>query len=290
MSDNEQQSPMEGRREWRDLHQDDFRRTTTTEVARRRKWRRIWRWVGFTSLALFFCFALVYASVHASKESGDLDPVTVVSRITLRTDGVLNDKWISRALDMKRGMDIDKLDVAAVRAKLLAIGQVKSAAVTLKMPGELVVELREQSPVMKARVQLSPGIVKTLLISREGVVYEGFNYPDGTLRALPWVEGLTIRKNPGGKDYAPLTGLEPVTNLLETARTGWPYLYRDWNSVSLARYKGADSQVSLLEVTTRSTPVPIVRIDLSLDAQAIVEYQTDISGASNTSTTTNQVR
>jgi hypothetical protein len=244
--------------------------------------------------------------------------VTVVSRITLRTDGVLNDKWISRALDMKRGMDIDKLDVAAVRAKLLAIGQVKSAAVTLKMPGDLVVELREQSPVMKARVQLSPGIVKTLLISREGVVYEGFNYPDGTLRALPWVEGLTIRKNPGGKDYAPLTGLEPVTNLLETARTGWPYLYRDWNSVSLARYKGADSQVSLLEVTTRSTgrlvfsvrnfdsqlrklemvlkqgaantPVPIVRIDLSLDAQAIVEYQTDISGASNTSTTTNQVR
>ncbi|MFA5256548.1 MAG: hypothetical protein WC360_00205, partial [Opitutales bacterium] len=88
------------RREWSDIQQAEFRRSTSG-VARRRKWTRIGRWVGMCTLALSLLAALVFAFRSASRDSNALEPSAMVEKITFRTDGVLDDRWLSKVLDVK---------------------------------------------------------------------------------------------------------------------------------------------------------------------------------------------
>jgi len=290
------------RREWSDIQQSEFRRSTSG-VARRRKWTHIGRWVGMGAIALALVVALAFAFHSASRDSNALEPAAMVEKITFRTDGVLNEKWLSTVLDLKDGVTVSSLDLAKVRASIEAKGQIRSATVALRLPDELVVEVREQTPLLKARAQISPTEIKTLLISRLGVVYEGAGYPVNTLRALPYIDGVMLRMSATG--FEPIGDMEPIANLLDKARVGWPKLYSDWRTVSFQRYHGPDSPVSFVEMHSRSMGTiifsindvedqmrrleklvadgvtasrkPVVRIDLSIPGQAIVEYADNTS-------------
>ena len=285
------------RREWSDIQQADHGRSTTG-VARKRKWTRIWRWTALVMLAAVICGALAYASVSASKDSNSLEPSASLEKVTFRTDGVLNDKWLAKALEVRHGMSMTSVDIAKIRQLLEANGQIKSAAVTLHLPNELVVEVRERMPILRAQAQVASGIVKTLLISSDGTIYTGSNYPANTIRALPYVDGVVFRKN--GDGYEPLGDIQPVAKLLDTARTGWPKFYRDWHIVSLKRYRGSDSLMSNVEIQSKtlgkltlsvkdvdnqmrrlaqalasgaaSDGRQIVGVNLSIPGQAIVDY------------------
>ena len=286
------------RREWSDIQQSEHRHSTT-DVARKRKWTRIWRWAALAALAAFICGALIYASVSASKDNPTLEPSSSLAKVILRTDGVLDDKWVAKDLDIHHGMSMNDVNIAKIRQKLEANGQIKSAVVSLRLPNELVVEIHERIPILRANAQVLPGVVKTLLISGEGIIYEGANYPANTIRALPYVDGITFKHNNNG-GYDPVTDIAPVADLLLRARTGWPKYYRDWYIVSLRRYKGSDSVASVIDVATRSTGRltfalndfedemrrldmtivggamndgrPILSINLAIPGQAIVEY------------------
>jgi hypothetical protein len=289
----------QSRREWSDIQQAEHQRSTTT-IARRRKWARIGRWAAFAALAFGLCGALVYASMSASKDVAALEPAAALSKITFSTDGVLNDRWLAEKLSIQSGMSMNNLDIAGIRRLLETQGQIKSASVTLRLPNELVVEIRERIPILRVQAQVEPGVVKTLLISDEGAIYEGSNYPVNTLRALPYVDGVPIRRQ--GDGYESIDGIKPVAELINLARGAYSNLYKDWYIVSLRRYKGADSPASLIDVSSRSTgklvfalenfndqlrmltivlrngaatdPRPIVGIDMSVSGQVFVDYGT----------------
>jgi cell division septal protein FtsQ len=289
--------PAQSRREWSDIQQSEHRRSTT-DVARKRRWSHIGRWAALVILAVGLCGALVYASLSASKDSAALEPASSLSKITFRTDGVLDDKWLAQTLQVRHGMSMNSVDITRIRNLLLAQGQIRNAVVTLRLPNELVVEVRERMPLLRVQAQVQPGVVKTLLISGEGNIYEGANYPANTIRALPYVDGVTLRRQ--GNGYEPVSDIAPVAKLLNTTRIGWPKLYNDWYMVSLKRYKGSDSIVSLIDVTTHTTgtlvfsvdnmddqlrrlvavirngalsdPRQIAGINLSIPGQAVVDY------------------
>jgi len=286
------------RREWRDIQKNDFKRPTSG-VARRRKWAHIGRWAGMITLALFLFGAGLFAFQSASKDANALEPTTVLEKVSFRTDGVLDDYWLSKVLNVDGGKAVSTLDLAKVRSLVEAQGQVRSATVTLRLPDELIVEIREQTPILRARAEISPTEIKTLLIAHDGIVYEGANYPVNTIRALPYIVGVMIHKTAAG--YEKLPDVEPVAALLDKARVGWPRIYGDWRMVSFQRYHGPDSPVSVVEITSRSMgkivistsdvedqmrrlekliedgvakgPKPVLRVDLTIQGQAIVEYE-----------------
>jgi hypothetical protein len=296
MPQNDKESEVRSRREWSDIQQAD-NRGATTPVARRRRWSRIWRMTGLCTLAAVICVALVYAYVSASCNDAALEPSAFLEKVTFRTDGVLTDNWLSRALDIREGMAMNSIDVNAIRRRLEDSGQIKNASVTLRLPSELSIEVREKIPILRASAQVGPGEVRILLISEDGAIFEGSNYPVNTLRALPWVDGVVFRTR--GDGYEPVADVAPVAAFLSAARERWPKFYRDWTVVSLKRYKGL-SQGSVLEVMSRTLgtlqftpdnvedqlrrldgalaggamndPRKIVGVNLTIPGQAIVDY------------------
>jgi len=250
--------------------------------------------------------------MSASKNATALEPAAALSKITFRTDGVLNDKWLADTLSVQSGMAMSNVEIAGIRQLLESQGQIKNAVVTLKLPNELVVEIRERMPILRVQAQVATGVVKTLLISDEGAIYEGANYPANTMRALPYVDGVQIRRQ--GEGYENLDGIKPVADLINLARRTYPDLYRDWYIVSLRRYKGPDSLASLVDISTRTTgklvfalgnfndqlrmltivirngatndPRPILGIDMSVSGQVYVDY--DTTARSKQSSTTNK--
>ncbi|HNX04202.1 MAG TPA: FtsQ-type POTRA domain-containing protein [Opitutales bacterium] len=292
------------RREWSDIQQDDTRRSTT-EVARRRKWSRIGRIVSLCLLALVICGALIFAYVSASRNDAALEPSAFLEKVTFRTDGVLNDRWLARALDIREGMAMNAIDIASVRRKLEASGQIRTAAVTLRLPRELVIEVRERMPILRAQAEVGQGKVRTLLISSDGTIFEGSDYPVNSIRALPYVDGVVFRRR--GEGYEPVQNIGPIADMLSTTRTNWPKLYADWQVVSLKRYRGLE-QGSIVEVKSKTLgrlqftpdnvdnqlrrlfgiitngatrdPRKVVGVNLTIPGQAIVEYSaTEKSGA-----------
>jgi hypothetical protein len=290
--------PTQSRREWSDIQQGDYNRSTTT-VARKRKWSHIRRMTALIGLAVCVCGALVYASYSASKDKASLEPSSsALAKVTFRTDGVLNDKWLAKTLSIKEGTAMTSLDIAKIRKLLESNGQIRSATVSLHLPNELVIEVRERMPILRAQAQVTPGVVKTLLISGDGEIYEGANYPVNTIRALPFVDGVVFTRR--GDSLQPLNDMEPIANFLNAARMGWPRFYRDWTIVSLKRYRGGDSLMSVVEISSHTMGKlvfsirdvedqfrrlsqalaagaaedsrPIVGVNLSIPGQVIVDY------------------
>ena len=289
--------PLQSRREWSDIQQGDFHRSTTT-VARKRKWTRISRISALVALALCVVGALAYASYSASHNSAALEPSASLAKVTFRTDGVLSGKWLADTLSVREGSSMTNLDIAKIRNLLESNGQIKSATVSLHLPNELIIEVRERTPILRVQAQVSPGVVKTLLIAGDGMIYEGANYPVNALRALPFVDGIVLTKR--GNGFRQRDDMGPIADFLNTARMGWPNFYRDWTVVSLKGYRGGDSLMSVVEVTSRTLgklvfsvhdtdeqfrrlsqtlaagaaqdPRPIIGVNLSIPGQAIVNY------------------
>ena len=99
-----------------------------------------------------------------------------IKEIMLRTDGVLDQAWITRTLALPAKATLMELDIDALRTKLLADDQVLSATVARKFPSTLEITLAERSPVALVNAQLGGGAPRPLLVARDGVVYDGRGY------------------------------------------------------------------------------------------------------------------
>ena len=161
-----------------------------------------------------------------------------VKEVVVITDGVLNQKWAVDVLGVPKDASLMGLDLAALRRKLLAFGQVRLAVLTRSFPDTLVVTLQERTPV--ARIQASEGLGQTrqLMVSRDGTVYEGLGYDRKLVASLPWLDGVRLVRM--GTGFAPVDGMEDVSALLTTAQLQAPHLYRSWMVVSLERLASAD--------------------------------------------------
>jgi cell division protein FtsQ len=166
-------------------------------------------------------------------------------RLETMREGVLDDAWLARTLDLPPGISLMELDLERLRERVLADQQVLSATVTRQFPDRLVVEITERMPIARVRVDLG-GVQRDLLVARDGVVYFGTGYDPGMVKTLPWLDGIVMARD--GAGFRPIPHMAIVARLLADAQFSAPHLYHYWQSVSLARLE-SDRE---LEVTMKS--------------------------------------
>ena len=163
-----------------------------------------------------------------------------VKEITLRTDGVLDQTWITRTLALSPKATLMDLDIGQLHDRLLADPQVRSATVSRKFPATLEVSLAERSPVALVNAKIGSEAPRPYLVARDGTVYRGSGYDQATLAALPWLDGVKLRL--AGEQFEPIRGMNAVADLLATARNEAPHLYHTWKVISLERLE-SDAEI-----------------------------------------------
>ncbi len=292
-------------RSWRNIRQE----VTPHALSSRGRKRRHLNWLksaALGALVLAAAWGVHWAAVTWSDRAALAKVVhsPKLAEPVLITDGVLPQKWVKDALALPASARLMSLDLAALRARLQAHGQVQVAVLTRSFPDTLVATLRERTPVARLQVQDGAGTPQQLLVARDGTVYEGVNYDQDMITTLPWLAGITLRRQ--GAGYAPISGMDAVARLLATAQTEAPWLYRDWIIVSLARlashgelmvrtqdvgghrmeeivfsrkqdyYKQLARLDFILEQSRDRVDRLPVRVDLTLDGQATVLFDGEV--------------
>jgi hypothetical protein len=238
-------------RSWRTIRQDVTPRAMSARGRRRRQLAAL---KGVAVVAVIGVAAWgVYEMVHTWETDRTALASAVKSEpvrdIVVVTDGVLGKDWAARVLALPRDTTLMALDLAALREKLIATGQVRVAVLTRSFPDTLVVNLQERTPV--ARLMVEDGLAKKqLLVAKDGVVYDGVAYEKALLATLPWLADFRLRRADDGRGYAPIDGMKAVADLLTTAQVQAPHLYRDWLFVYLGRL------ASHGEITVKAQGIP----------------------------------
>lgn len=223
-------------RSWRTIRQDVTPRAMSARGRRRRQiaWLKVVSLVALTGAAGWGIYEMVHTWENDRAAIASAVKSEPVKDIVIVTDGVLGKDWAARLLALPRNTTLMALDLAALREKLIAVGQVRVAVLTRSFPDTLVINLQERTPV--ARIQVEDRLEKKqLLVAKDGVVYEGVGYDKALLATLPWLADFRLRRTEDGQGYAPIDGMKQVSDLLTTAQLQAPHLYREWLFVSLAR-------------------------------------------------------
>ncbi len=238
-------------RSWRNIRQE----VASRAMSKRGRRRQQWSWIKAIMLVVLVGFSSwgIYALLHAWESDRDSLASAVnsapVREIVVSTNGVLTQNWVTQALAFPRQTSLMALDLAALRERLMAHGQVRVAVLSRSFPDSLVVTIEERTPVARIQVAEGHGATKHLLVAKDGVVYEGALYGKPLLDSLPWLAGFSLRRTASGH-FEPIAGMDSVSDLLTTAQTQAPHLYRDWLIVSLGRL--AENR----EITVRSESIP----------------------------------
>ncbi len=245
------QSSSKRAKDWRDIQQNS--RRAQTPVSRRRAFVNMGR-AGVVAAGLLIGVGGVgYGGYFFWSQASQVSPFEreqKLARIVFESDGVLNGSWFAMRSPVKIGEDIFSLDIHAIKREVEKIGQVREAVVSVELPGTLRIRVREQVPVLRALIRGENGAPQTLLIARDGTVYEGSLYPSETLRRLPGVTGVRLVRQ--GNGYEPLEGIAVIADLVRSARTLAPHLVEDWRWIDLARFNGdTQSPGALIKVHGR---------------------------------------
>jgi cell division septal protein FtsQ len=228
-------------RTWRDIPQPVVPRA----MSREGRWRLTMSGVR-SAIVVLVCAALVWGAYlvitsldhHAGSAAGVAN-ASPLKAPELHSDGVLNNAWLAQALALPSRATLTQLDLVALRARLLADPQIVNATLTRNFPDRLIVQVTERAPVARVMTQ-AMGLQRMLLVSRDGVIYEGKCYDQAMLATLPWLDGVEIA--PQGAGFTPIEGMPLAAELLAKARLEAEHLYSTWGVISLARLS-ADHQL-----------------------------------------------
>lgn len=231
-------------RHWKDIPQEVSPRAMSSEGR-----RRLVLGIAKTVVVTLFLGAAGwggYVLTSALRETPGQIPAAVKSAplkdLVLVTDGVLDQAWLAKALAVPKGASLMELDLFQLRARLLASGQVRTATVTRNFPTTLAVTLAERMPVARLQVQDQSDAARTLLVARDGTVYDGVGYDAKMVETLPWIAGVKLTRQSGV--FQPIVGMENVADLLAKTRLEAEHLYVGWTSVSLARLE-SDGEIEI---------------------------------------------
>ncbi len=205
--------------------------------------------------------------------SGESAAEPIGDRITLATDGVLDRGWLVRTLALPKKATLLTLDLAELKARVLASGQVATADLIRNFPGTLSAHVSERAPVLRVMAAAADGSARPLLVARDGVVYDGVGYDPAMLRTLPWLDGVKLLRE--GSGFARIDGMETAADLLSRAKFEAEPRYSTWRVVSLARFKEdgdiavrtADG-LTIIFGTREDFFRQLARLDLLLDTAA----------------------
>lgn len=286
---------------WRDIKQSASRKAVT-DLARKRQMKTAFRAMGICLGIVILGAATVFSyNIYSSKKNSiSLSRTSEPLRqILYETDGVLSHEWLRERVSLKKGLSLMEVDIYAIKEALGEEGQVKTVAVTRKFPDSLHIKIEERRPVLRARVSKELSASNELLVDEEGVVYEGKDYHEATLKSLPYLGG--VRFTGDGDGIKPVRGLPTVSKLLIYARAQYPDIYEDWRIVSCENFDGKtkapealivmkgryvkqavfapydfEDQLSqldqILEYSRRNSVNALKRVDLSLGEQVAVQY------------------
>jgi len=262
-------------RSWRDIPQNVKPRAMSREGRRRVKLRalRIAAAAGVIGLAGWGAWEVTAALRSQGGLPGAAGGAAPVRELSLSTDGVLDKAWLARTLALPPDASLMDLDLEGLRARLLASGQARSAAIVRKFPSTLAVSLSERSPVARlAAPGAGPGD-PALLVARDGVSYQGTGYDPAMTGSLPWLVGESA-PGPGGRP-APIPGMGTVAELLSRAQLEAGPIYRSWKSIDVSRLETDGEIVALTRDGLRETfgaqedfYRQLAKLDLLLDAAA----------------------
>ncbi len=220
---------------WKDIDQSVKPKAMSSVSARR-------VWVGRAKVA-GIVVALVGVLVAALRFSSFLEAgpdlltrageTLPIRHVEIATDGSLSRNWVLRALAIEAEANLLSVDLAGMKSKLEAVGQVRAAEIERRFPDTLAVSIEERQPMLRLLAQKSNGERLLLFVDGTGAVFEGEQIDPSVARALPFVEGVGLKRD--GQGFAPIAGVEPVARLIEEARTLAPHLYRSWRVISLER-------------------------------------------------------
>lgn len=216
--------------------------------------------------------------IRAMQETAGKTPAASAAPLSapkLETNGYLGGDatWLARTLALPRNATLMGLDLDALRARLLAQGQVQTAVLTKIFPATLRVQVTERTPVARLMAQILGSEPRPYLVARDGVVFAGVGFPPELVGTLPWLEPTKLVRD--GDGFVPVVGMVVVAELLGKARLEAEHLYKTWRVVSLAGLN-TDAEV---EVRTASGAAivfsatadylsQIAKLDLVLDRLA----------------------
>lgn len=219
-----------------------------------------------------------------------------IRSLVLVTDGVLDKGWLARTLAVPKDATLMGVDLMALRTRVLSDAQVRSADIVRNFPDTLTVRISERSPVARIMAQTGAAQPVALLVSRDGVPFEGTGFDPDMVSSLPWLDGVRLTRGAGG--FEPIAGMDAVADLLASAKLEAENLYKSWQVVSVARlasdklieihtrdglrvvfsatedYLRQIARLDLLIDSSTDPTRPLRMVDLSLGSQVPVAYGT----------------
>jgi cell division protein FtsQ len=194
-----------------------------------------------------------------------------VRNLVLVTDGVLDRNWLAQTLALPADATLMGLDLEQLRLKVMGDAQVASSSVNRNFPDTLTVRISERSPVARVMAQTGGDEPKMLLVSRDGVAFEGTGFDPSMVASLPWVDGVRMVRL--GASFEPIEGMPAVAALLASAKLEAENLYNTWQVISLARL-ASDGEIEVhtkdgMKVifgTNENFLRQIARLDLLIDS------------------------
>ena len=169
-------------------------------------------------------------------------PGVQIDEISFKSDGVLTKRWFCNWLGPLRSRSLMQLDIFKVRSELEKEPQIVSAVVKRVFPSSLIVELREHQPILVLRLGGKTGGFEDWMVSGDGSLYQGTDYPRAMLSLLPSlsIDSNLLRYNDEGNGFQKLKGIPTISPLLNLARRNYPHLYEDWQVLSYENPSGED--------------------------------------------------
>lgn len=205
-----------------------------------------WVWaaaIAVAAVAIYGSYRLLFPG--AGLAGGEArEPVR---DILYETDGTLNRTWLEERLALPAGAGLHELDIFALRERLQEDPQVRAATVRRRFPDTLQVTVEERVPVARLVVR-EEGERKTLLVGRDGVVYEGRGLSPRQTGTLPFLAGVRLQAMGEGR-YEPLAGFRAITELLDTAQASFPGVAATWRIIDLSGFHpGGEDPYSTVRV------------------------------------------
>jgi cell division protein FtsQ len=285
-------------RSWRDIPQQVKPRAMSREGRRRLAMGTVRAVLGVLVVGAVCWVGLGVSSVLREGPESVLGAAKSdrVRNLALVTDGVLDRNWLARTLAIPANATLMGLDLDQLRSKVLSDPQVASASVSRNFPDTLTVRVSERSPVVRLSAPADGDRPRTLLVSRDGVAFDGTGFDPAMVASLPWIDGAPVART--GAVITPIAGMSAVSDLLASAKLEAEGLYRTWQVISIGRL-ASDGEIEvrtkdglkvvfgtnenflrqiarldlLIDSTTDPTR-PLRQVDLSLGAQVPVAYGT----------------
>ena len=241
---------------WRDIEQKGKVRPIVTRIGRRRRFFLFLKHWAITMSVLCVIMLLGFMVYLFRIDQGMLKvslPSHQIGKIQFKSDGYLTLEWFNSLVLVPPEVNLLNVDILAVKKALMKEVQIKGVSVSRRFPNTLEVSIKERKPILRARFKDEHEEVRSVLIASDGVVYKGHAYPKQFLSKLPFItEGIQFLNSESG--IKPVTGIGPLTKLLDIAPKQYPAVYNTWKWVAIRNY-GGEIESSKASIVIKSRDV-----------------------------------